>query len=173
MVQMDFLEHPSVTDVIVMGVVMEEVRHRNSSVYQRLRALTLSATKRFFVFSNEHHRCSCTPHPCMLETPQGFKSTSSAFLAVRESSIPTDNCVQWLFWSSHHLVHPKALCGKQMKLIGAERLSSRRKVGSPSMTAMTVPYGLRQPGMQSAYQRCQCCWSRTMWRTCALPRQRA
>lgn len=54
---MDFLEHPAVTDVIVMGVVMEEVRHRNSATYQRLRALTLSATKRFFVFSNEHHRC--------------------------------------------------------------------------------------------------------------------
>ena len=53
---MDFLEHESVNDVIIMGVVLEEVRHRNSSIYQRLRALTASPTKRFFVFGNEHHR---------------------------------------------------------------------------------------------------------------------
>ncbi len=55
-VQMDFLEHAAVDDVVVMGVVLEEVRHRNSSVYQRLRALTASKTKRFFVFGNEYHR---------------------------------------------------------------------------------------------------------------------
>ena len=54
--QMDFLEHGAVNDVIIMGVVLEEVRHRNSSIYQRLRALTASPTKRFFVFGNEHHR---------------------------------------------------------------------------------------------------------------------
>jgi len=54
---MDFLEHAAVDDVVVMGVVLEEVRHRNTSVYQRLRALTASKTKRFFVFGNEHHRC--------------------------------------------------------------------------------------------------------------------
>ena len=46
-IQMDFLEHPSISNVIVMGVVLEEVRHRNNSVYQRLRALTLSNTKQF------------------------------------------------------------------------------------------------------------------------------
>ena len=58
--QMDFLEHESVNDVIIMGVVLEEVRHRNSSIYQRLRALTASPTKRFFVFGNEHHRSFCS-----------------------------------------------------------------------------------------------------------------
>lgn len=54
--QMDFLEHEAINDVIIMGVVLDEARHRNNSVYQRLRALTLSTSKRFFVFSNEHHR---------------------------------------------------------------------------------------------------------------------
>jgi exosome complex exonuclease DIS3/RRP44 len=58
---MDFLEHAAVDDVVIMGVVLEEVRHRNSSVYQRLRALTASKTKRFFVFGNEHHRSSPFP----------------------------------------------------------------------------------------------------------------
>lgn len=39
-----------------MSVVLEEVRHQNQSAYQRLRTLTAAADRRFFVFSNEHHR---------------------------------------------------------------------------------------------------------------------
>lgn len=45
------------TDVVVTSVVLEEVKKRNHSVYQRLRALCASEPKRFFVFANEHHRC--------------------------------------------------------------------------------------------------------------------
>ena len=54
--QMDFLEHQAVTDVIIMSVVLDEVKHRNTSIYQRLRTLCASENKRFFVFANEHHR---------------------------------------------------------------------------------------------------------------------
>ncbi|DBA70092.1 TPA: hypothetical protein ACH3X2_012255 [Trebouxia sp. C0005] len=54
--QMDFLEHQAVTDVIIMSVVLEEVKHRNQSIYQRLRTLCASDTKRFFVFANENHK---------------------------------------------------------------------------------------------------------------------
>ena len=57
--QMDFLEHPMVKDVIIMSVVLEEVKHRNQSIYQRLRALCASEERRFFVFANEHHRWGC------------------------------------------------------------------------------------------------------------------
>lgn len=53
---MDFLEHVAITDVIILGTVLEEVRHRNASAYQRLRGLIDSPTKRFFVFVNDHHR---------------------------------------------------------------------------------------------------------------------
>lgn len=53
---MDFLEHEGVDDVIVMKVVLDEVSHRNQSIYQRLRALAASPSKRFFVFGNENHR---------------------------------------------------------------------------------------------------------------------
>ena len=54
--QMDFLEHDAIDDVVVTSVVLDEVRSRNSAAYQRLRALTTSPKKRFFVFANEHHR---------------------------------------------------------------------------------------------------------------------
>ena len=75
--QLDFLEHPSVNDVVVLTTVLEEVRRpclsspvlalsdfasptasqvrrRNSSAYTRLRALCSSPSRRFFVFANEH-----------------------------------------------------------------------------------------------------------------------
>ena len=57
--QMDFLEHPSVTDVVVPAIVLEEVRARNQAAFQRLKALTTSETKRFYVFANENHKYAC------------------------------------------------------------------------------------------------------------------
>lgn len=36
---MDFLEHASIADVIVLSTVLEEVKKRNSASYGRLRAL--------------------------------------------------------------------------------------------------------------------------------------
>ena len=54
---MDFLEHAAIDNVIVMGVVLEEARHKNSSVYQRLRSLTDAPHRHFYVFANEHHKC--------------------------------------------------------------------------------------------------------------------
>ncbi|KAG2423316.1 hypothetical protein HXX76_015463 [Chlamydomonas incerta] len=54
--QLDFLEHPAVTDVIVCTTVLEEVQHKNLSAYQRLRAACANPAKRFYVFANEHHR---------------------------------------------------------------------------------------------------------------------
>ncbi|KAG2491107.1 hypothetical protein HYH03_010551 [Edaphochlamys debaryana] len=54
--QLDFLEHAAVTDVIVCSTVLDEVKHKNASAYQRLRAACAAPAKRFFVFANEHHR---------------------------------------------------------------------------------------------------------------------
>lgn len=57
--QVDLLQHAAINDVIVLGVVLEEVKHRNNAVYARLRALVADPDRRFFVFSNEHHKCVC------------------------------------------------------------------------------------------------------------------
>ena len=54
--QIDMLEHEGVQDVIVASTVVEEVKARNVSVYQRLRKMVGNLEKRFYVFSNEHHR---------------------------------------------------------------------------------------------------------------------
>ena len=87
MVQLDFLEHPAIEDVIIMSVVLEEVRHQNQSAYQRLRTLTAASDRRFFVFSNEHHRC---------REPLLVPDLSSSMLAC---SVPAQTA--WL-WMGHH-----------------------------------------------------------------------
>ena len=54
--QMDFLEDQGVRDVVVLGTCASEVQHRNLGCWNRLKALLASPEKRFYLFSNEHHR---------------------------------------------------------------------------------------------------------------------
>eukprot|EP00873_Tetraselmis_striata_P021480 jgi/Tetstr1/441744/TSEL_029965.t1 len=54
--QIDLLEHVAVEDVIVSSVVLQEVKHRGLPVYNRLRSLCQDKGRRFYVFSNEHHK---------------------------------------------------------------------------------------------------------------------
>jgi len=57
--QMDFLD-VAVTDgvlqnMIVLQTVLEEVKHRNLSVYKRLKTMVQKGGRNVFVFANEHH----------------------------------------------------------------------------------------------------------------------
>lgn len=54
--QIDLLENPAIDDVVLLSIVLEEVKNRNLSVYNRVRALSTNPLRRFFVFSNEHHK---------------------------------------------------------------------------------------------------------------------
>ncbi|CAI7903002.1 unnamed protein product [Closterium sp. NIES-53] len=54
--QIDLLENAAISNVVVLSVVLEEVKSRNVAVYGRLRALVAEESRRFFVFSNEHHK---------------------------------------------------------------------------------------------------------------------
>ncbi|GJV20155.1 exosome complex exonuclease RRP44 homolog A [Tanacetum coccineum] len=54
--KIDLLENTAIDDVVVLSVVLEEVRNKNLGVYNRLRALCSNSLRRFFVFSNEHHK---------------------------------------------------------------------------------------------------------------------
>lgn len=51
---MDIIEHKSAFyDVIVLQTVLEELRNRSLPLYNRLRSLTSSGEKRFYVFHND------------------------------------------------------------------------------------------------------------------------
>ncbi|XP_019158042.1 PREDICTED: exosome complex exonuclease RRP44 homolog A-like isoform X2 [Ipomoea nil] len=54
--QIDLLENPAIDNVVVLSVVLEEVKNKNISVYNRLRALCSNSLRKFFVFSNEYHK---------------------------------------------------------------------------------------------------------------------
>ncbi|PNX91628.1 exosome complex exonuclease rrp44-like protein, partial [Trifolium pratense] len=53
--QIDLLENPAIDDVVVLSIVLDEVKNKNMSVYNRLRAICNNSMRKFFVFSNEHH----------------------------------------------------------------------------------------------------------------------
>jgi exosome complex exonuclease DIS3/RRP44 len=53
--QWNVIEHKAINDVIILQTVLEELKHLNSSIHARLRALISDANRRFYVFSNEHH----------------------------------------------------------------------------------------------------------------------
>ncbi|KAJ4459668.1 putative Exosome complex exonuclease RRP44 [Paratrimastix pyriformis] len=52
--QIAFLEHPSVTDIILTQTLMDEVKRQSSNLYQRLYKLVDCPEKRFYIFLNEH-----------------------------------------------------------------------------------------------------------------------
>ncbi|KAI4327860.1 hypothetical protein L6164_020272 [Bauhinia variegata] len=54
--QIDLLENPAIDNVVLLSVVLEEVKNKNAAVYKRIRDLTSSPLRKFFVFSNEHHK---------------------------------------------------------------------------------------------------------------------
>ncbi|CAN4078578.1 unnamed protein product [Withania somnifera] len=54
--QIDLLENPAIDNVVVLSVVLDEVKNKNIGIYNRLRALCSNSLRKFYVFSNEHHK---------------------------------------------------------------------------------------------------------------------
>ena len=68
--------------MIILSVVLEEVKHKNQNLHQRLRTLCASETRRFFVFANEHHKYAPfhpTPSPL---TPDGSHPGTNACTVI-------------------------------------------------------------------------------------------
>ena len=59
---MDLLEHKAIKNVVILSVVLEEVKHRSTAIYKRIRAVISNPDKQFYVFSNEYFRCV---RPCL------------------------------------------------------------------------------------------------------------
>lgn len=53
--QIDFLEDPAITNVLLLQVVLQEVKHQNIGVYKRIRDTIDNPLKRCYVFANEHN----------------------------------------------------------------------------------------------------------------------
>ncbi|GFV45059.1 exosome complex exonuclease RRP44 [Trichonephila clavipes] len=54
--QIDVLGETAFKNVIILQTVLEELRHRHSPAYNRLREIISNADRHFYTFTNEHHR---------------------------------------------------------------------------------------------------------------------
>uniref|UniRef100_A0A182WAH3 Protein DIS3 homolog n=1 Tax=Anopheles minimus TaxID=112268 RepID=A0A182WAH3_9DIPT len=54
--QMDLLEESAIQNVIILHTVLDEVKHRSSVIYKRLRAILSNPERKFYTFVNEHHK---------------------------------------------------------------------------------------------------------------------
>ncbi|XP_071873315.1 exosome complex exonuclease RRP44-like protein Dis3 [Bombus fervidus] len=54
--QIDILEEDIICNVIIVQTVLEEVKHKSSTVYKRLRNIITNPQRKFYVFVNEHHK---------------------------------------------------------------------------------------------------------------------
>ncbi|XP_013782762.1 exosome complex exonuclease RRP44-like [Limulus polyphemus] len=54
--QMDVLEDPVFQNVIILQTVLQEVRHRHSPIYGRIKEVLTNKERHFHSFTNEHHK---------------------------------------------------------------------------------------------------------------------
>ncbi|KAG7201943.1 hypothetical protein KM043_004648 [Ampulex compressa] len=54
--QIDILEEDILCNVIIVQTVLEEVRHKSSNVYKKLKDIIADPRRKFYLFVNEHHR---------------------------------------------------------------------------------------------------------------------
>lgn len=52
----DIMEEDVLTNVIILQTVLEEVKHRSSSVYKKLKDIITNTHRKFYIFVNEHHK---------------------------------------------------------------------------------------------------------------------
>ena len=54
--QINILEEDTICNVIILQTVLEEVKHRSSNVYTKLKEIISNPARNFYVFVNEHHK---------------------------------------------------------------------------------------------------------------------
>lgn len=54
--QIDVLEEDAIRNIIVLSTVLNEVKHRSTSVYKRFHEVVQYMPRGCFVFVNEHHK---------------------------------------------------------------------------------------------------------------------
>ncbi|KAJ1925348.1 exosome catalytic subunit dis3 [Tieghemiomyces parasiticus] len=54
--QVDVIEHPAFKDVVILQTCLDELKNLSMPTYHRIRNVISDPDRRFYVFSNEHHR---------------------------------------------------------------------------------------------------------------------
>ncbi|KAF6200952.1 hypothetical protein GE061_005399 [Apolygus lucorum] len=85
--QIDALEDPHLTNLVILQTVMEEVKHRSSAAYKRLHEVTLDKSRKCYVFVNEHR------FETFVERKQGETTNDRNDRAIRVAAL----------WYQNHL----------------------------------------------------------------------
>ncbi|XP_070553170.1 exosome complex exonuclease RRP44-like [Ptychodera flava] len=118
--QIDVLEDSIIRNVIILQTVLQEIRHRSSSGHQRMRDLVSQENKKFYVFTNEHHR------ETYIEREAGESANDRNDRAIRV-------CVKWY---GEHLSKQKK---NEIKVVLLTNdLANRNKAREEGLLAYTV-----------------------------------
>ena len=82
--QIDLLEHPNVTNIVLLTTVLDEVKHRSAALYTRAREMVKNPDKHVHVFANEvrSHRSAATA------------ATAATAAATAAATVPPHRCVR-------------------------------------------------------------------------------
>ena len=120
--QMDFLEDPAVTNVILLQIVLQKVKHQNLGVYKRIRDVIGNPAKKFYVFANEHH------HETFVEREGSESSNDRNDRAIRTATR----------WYNEHLSQAvKAADAPRVVLVTNDR-DNREKARETGLESHTV-----------------------------------
>ncbi|XP_063824089.1 exosome complex exonuclease RRP44 [Ostrinia nubilalis] len=78
--QMDILEEDALSNVIILQTVLEEVKHQNTAIFQRLLEVIGNKKRKFYSFVNEHHKDT------YIERGPGEKQNDRNDRAIRKAS---------------------------------------------------------------------------------------
>ena len=120
--QIDFLEDPTITNVILTQVVLQEVKHQNPGTYKRLRSIVSNSARKFYVFSNEHHKETYT------ERREGESANDRNDRAIRI-------CAQW--YNKHCRMSISTPHPPRVVLLTNDRLN-KQKATSSGIESYTV-----------------------------------
>ncbi|XP_068631124.1 exosome complex exonuclease RRP44 isoform X2 [Battus philenor] len=78
--QIDVLEEDALTNVIILQTVLEEVKHQNGAIFQRLLEIIGKKKRKFYSFVNEHHKDT------YVERNPGEKANDRNDRAIRQAA---------------------------------------------------------------------------------------
>ncbi|XP_077200108.1 exosome complex exonuclease RRP44 [Paroedura picta] len=118
--QIDILEDPTITNVIILQTVLQEVRCRSAPVYKRIKDVITNKEKHFYSFTNEHHKDT------YIEQEQGENPNDRNDRAIRVA----------VKWYSEHLKKLQTEEKIQVILLTNDRKNKERAVDE-GLTAYT------------------------------------
>ncbi|MGH0159666.1 UNVERIFIED_CONTAM: hypothetical protein FKN15_037839 [Acipenser sinensis] len=118
--QIDVLEDPAITNVIMLQTVLQEARHRSAPVYKRIKDVIHNVERHFYTFTNEHHR------ETYIEQAQGESANDRNDRAIRVAAK----------WYSEHLKKDQKEEGFQIILLTNDK-KNKEKAEEAGLVAYT------------------------------------